>query len=93
MSQVIVEQDSLARRRSTTRDQEHKIETEAGHVKWQKTGTFGLVGIARATGILVLPIVAFWALLFAGLALMVAVLSQIFRLLGLLLGQRRQNTL
>ena len=85
MSQVIVENDALNMRRQASRVQEHKIARDSVFVKWQSTATFGLATIGKVVGVVVMPIVVFWVLIWAAIALIVTIVSQIFRALGSIL--------
>lgn len=88
MSQVIVEKDELEQRRGLTRAQEHKIARNGDIAKWQSHGTAGLKPIAKIAGLAFMPVVAFWGLLYAGIAIIITIVSQVFRLLGVLVGRR-----
>lgn len=88
MSQVIVEEDGLAEKRQRSKQQERKIDTVSAFTKWQKGGEQGQAFIARAAGVAMLPVAAFWGLLYFVGTFVITVFARIFDFLGSLKDKR-----
>ena len=82
MSQVIVVDDILKTRRQKSAEQEHRIKTDSGLAKWQRSDVVGFDPVKTAVGFAVLPIVGLWGLILGALGFAFGVAASIFRLAG-----------
>lgn len=89
LSQVVVTNDTLKRKRERSREQEHQIDRESGFSRWRRNDITGKDPFASMVGFAVTPILALWGLLCGAIAVTVTVLRYLFRLLGQVVGGRK----
>ena len=91
MSQVIVTEDNLKEKRAKTAEQERNIDRDSYLTKWKKSTDATKFNPAIAViGVVVLPIVGFWAFILLLLSTCLTVFVGIMRGLGMLLSSFRK---
>ena len=86
MSQVVITEDHLKRRRELTRAQERLISREDHPQRWRRSDVTGKDAVARLVGYGVLPVLGLWVLLTTVLLLMLTIVKYVFKLLGQVVG-------
>ena len=89
MSQVIVTDDKLNKKRKASGDQEHKIDREGMYNKWRRNDITGRDPLTMLIGLAVSPIWALWTALTALIFAVLYVLEQIFKGLGKIFGGKK----
>jgi hypothetical protein len=89
LSQVIVTKDKLQSKRDASRTQEANISREDMFAKWRRNDITGKDPIAAGIGMLLLPVVAAWAVLTGFIYLVLTILKYVFEALGKVVGGSR----
>ena len=82
LSQVIVTEDKYQDQRQLSADQEHKISKDDAFRKWHRSDVTGPDPIAKAIGILAIPVLAAWGVLFAIMSWALLIFLGCVRFLG-----------
>ena len=86
MSQVVVTEDKLSKKRQESRAQEQRITQDPRLAKWRLNDISGKDPVAMVLGIAFLPILAAWSGLLAIMMLMLTFLRYLFKGLGMIIG-------
>ena len=91
MSQVIVTEDKLSERRSSSREQEQKIDINTIHTRWHKNdiAPHDLM-VRRIAFVVFLPLFIFWGLLVFAMSVAVFFFSSLMKLLGAMVPARHK---
>jgi len=89
VSQVIVTDDKLNKKRKASGDQEHKIDREGMFKQWRRNDITGRDPMTSMIGFAVLPIWALWTALTALIFAVIYVLEMVFKGLGRIFGGKK----
>ena len=82
LSQVIVTEDALKKKREDSAKQEHKIDREGQFARWKRSDITGKDPVESLVGYATVPILGLWGILGGIMTLMLAALEYAFKGLG-----------
>jgi hypothetical protein len=92
VSQVIIIEDKLSERRSSSREQEQKIDINTVHRGWHKNDIAPRALMVRKIAFVIfLPIFLFWSLLVLAITVAVFFFTSILKLLGAMVPVRHKT--